>query len=388
MLERRRFLAHSGSAAAMAAFLPAGLAPRTVAAGLVGDPDRERAGDSGTPRSGLAMVWHDVAAWGVEGRGWADTAAYYDRLPARAEGLVRDPVWQLSRHSAGMFASFETDASEIQVRYTLRSDRLDMAHMPATGVSGVDLYGLDGERWRWAAVFKPTGKANEGSLIRNLDGGARAWRTYLPLYNGVESFEIGVPEGASFAPIAPRTAKPIAFYGTSILHGACASRPGMAWPSIVGRRLGVPTLNLGFSGNGRMEPEIASLLAELDAAAFVIDCAPNMNGEQILERAGHLVRTLRAARPGAPIVLVEDRRYGYAWVQASARQRNEGNREALRRVFEELRESGVPGLAYIETERLLGADFGEAMTDGSHPNDLGMMRYADAVTPVLKGLLG
>lgn len=384
MLARRRFLAQSGSAAAAAALLPVGLAPRAAAA--ASEPGGT--GDRSPSRSRRATNWHDVTTWGVEGRGWADTAAYFDRLPARAEGVVRDPVWQLSRHSAGMFASFETDASEIQVRYTLRSDRLDMAHMPATGVSGVDLYGLDGDRWRWAAVFKPTGKANEGSLIRNLDGGARAWRTYLPLYNGVESFEIGVPEGASFAPIAPRTAKPIVFYGTSILHGACASRPGMAWPSIVGRRLAEPTINLGFSGNGRMEPEVASLLAEIDAAAFVIDCAPNMNGDQIRERAGHLVRTIRAARPSAPIVLVEDRRYGYAWVQSAARQRNEGNREALRRVFAELREAGVTDLAYIETERLLGTDYEEAMTDGSHPNDLGMTRYADAVTPVLRELLG
>lgn len=383
MLARRRFLTQSGTAAAAAALFPVGLAPRAAAAGA----ERDRPGDDAPTRAPRATVWHDVASWGVEGRGWSDTAAFFDRLPARAEGVVRDPVWQLSRHSAGMFASFETDAREIHVRYTLRSDRLDMPHMPATGVSGVDLYGLDGDRWRWAAVFKPTGKANEGMLIRNLDGGARAWRTYLPLYNGVESFEIGVSEGAAFTPIAPRPAKPVVFYGTSILHGACASRPGMAWPSIVGRRLAAPTINLGFSGNGRMEPEVASLLAELDAAAYVIDCAPNMNGAQILERAGHLVRTIRGARPSAPIVLVEGRRYGYAWVQDSARQRNEGNREALRTVFAELRGSGVTDLAYIESERLLGSDYEEAMTDGSHPNDLGMTRYADAVAPVLRDLL-
>ncbi|QKK08377.1 MAG: twin-arginine translocation signal domain-containing protein [Planctomycetota bacterium] len=221
MLERRSFLVRTGGAAAAVALAPLSHAQspsQRRITNVAAAPDRTNATG--------AIDWHDVTTWGVEGRGWSDTAAFFDRLPARAEGVVRDPVWQLSRHSAGMFASFETDAREIHVRYTLRSDRLDMPHMPATGVSGVDLYGLDGDRWRWAAVFKPTGKANEGTLIRNLDGGARAWRTYLPLYNGVESFEIGVSEGAAFTPIAPRPAKPVVFYGTSILHGACGFAAG------------------------------------------------------------------------------------------------------------------------------------------------------------------
>jgi hypothetical protein len=46
--------------------------------------------------------WHDVRAWGVEGRGWADTERFFDRLPARASGVVRDVIWNLSRHATGM----------------------------------------------------------------------------------------------------------------------------------------------------------------------------------------------------------------------------------------------------------------------------------------------
>jgi lysophospholipase L1-like esterase len=36
---------------------------------------------------------------------------------------------------------------------------------------------------------------------------------------------------------------------------------------------------------------------------------------------------------------------------------------------------------------LLGDD-SEGATDGSHPNDLGMMRYADAYEPALRSILG
>jgi lysophospholipase L1-like esterase len=287
-----------------------------------------------------------------------------------------------------MATGFVTDADSIQVRYSLLSDQLAMSHMPATGVSGIDLYGRDGDRWRWAAVFRPAAQRNEGALIPEVDPGEREWRVYLPLYNGVESLEIGVPDGAAFRPVAPRVARPIAFYGTSILHGACASRPGMAWPSIVGRRLDRPTINLGFSGNGRMEIEVAGLLAELDAAAYVIDCAPNMTGELIRERAGALVETIRRSRPDAPIVLVEDRPYGYGWIRRSAREQNEENRVALREVYRRLTAGGVMALRYVEADALLGADYEEAMTDGSHPNDMGMTRYADALTPVLREALG
>ena len=91
------------------------------------------------------VAWYDVCDGGVEGKGWTDTTRYFDRLPGRAEGVVREPVWNLSRHSAGMSACFETDAEEIHVRYRLLSANLDMSHMPATGVSGLDLYACESE---------------------------------------------------------------------------------------------------------------------------------------------------------------------------------------------------------------------------------------------------
>ncbi|MBP2356138.1 hypothetical protein JOF29_007248 [Kribbella aluminosa] len=81
------------------------------------------------------VVWYDVAGWGVEGKGWSDTNGFYDRLPARAEAMVRPPVWSLSRQSAGMAARFETDSTRFDVRYRLSSSRIAMPHMPATGVS-------------------------------------------------------------------------------------------------------------------------------------------------------------------------------------------------------------------------------------------------------------
>jgi hypothetical protein len=335
------------------------------------------------------LVWHDPQSWGVEGRGWpaGEMKRFYDRLPAKAEGVVRDAVWNLSRDSAGMLVRFETDSPEIHVKYQLFRERLAMPHMPATGVSGVDLYGQDPVgTWRWAAVARPTEQHVTAKLLSDLDGSERRYTLYLPLYNGVDSLQIGVPRGVKFRSIAPRKEKPIVFYGTSITHGACASRPGMPHPAILGRRLNLPVINLGFSGNGRMESEVGSLLSELQAAAYVIDCLPNMDSLQVSERAEPLVRQLREAHPETPIVLVEDRTFTNAWIRSSRREHHKASRASLREAFKHLEQTGISKLYYLEGENLLGKD-SEGATDGSHPSDLGFMRQADAFEPVLRQAL-
>jgi hypothetical protein len=333
------------------------------------------------------LLWHDVRDWGVEGKGWDDTIRYFDRLPAKARGVVREPVWDLSRHSAGMVVRFATDAPDIHVRYTLLYDTLAMPHMPATGVSGLDLYAADNRGIdRWVGVVLPDDTSIERPVAEGLRERMRRYTVYLPLFNGVESLEIGVASGAEFDPVAPREEKPMLFYGTSIMHGACASRPGMAIPAILGRRLNRATVNLGFSGNGRMEPEVGALLAELDPSVFAVDCLPNMYEDLIDERTVPLVRQLRTARPETPILLVEDRSFTQTRFFPRLEQTHRSIRQALRRAFVLLSEAGVDDLYYLEGEQLLGDD-GEAATDGSHPNDLGMVRYADAYETALRDIL-
>ncbi len=346
-------------------------------------------GQNQTVQAEPDLNWHDVEDWGVEGRGWSTTEMkrFFDRLPARAEGQVRKEVWDLSRDSAGMLTRFSTDSPEIHLDYTLFRERLALPHMPATGVSGADLYGQDSQgRWRWVAVMRPQEQRVRGQLIKDLDGRERRYTLYLPLYNGIDRFKVGILKGARFSPVKPREDAPLVFYGTSITHGACASRPGMAHPAILGRRFDRPVLNLGFSGNGRMEKEVGSFLAELDPAVYVIDCLPNMNAEQVRERAAPLVGQLRQARPQTPVVLVEDRSFTNSWIRPSTRLHHEASRAALRQIYEKLLKGGTKGVFYVAGEHLLGDD-SEGSTDGSHPSDLGFMRQAGCFEPVLRKAL-
>ena len=335
------------------------------------------------------IQWHDVQDWGVEGKGWAETETekYFDRLPARAQKTVRAPVWSLSRHSAGMLVRFETDANTIWADYAVTSSNLAMPHMPATGVSGLDLYANDAEgNTRWVSVVRPSAQKMKTRIVSGLIPGKRVYTVYLPLYNGTEYLKIGVAKNAKFEPIAPRKEKPLLFYGTSITHGACASRTGMPHPAILGRRLNRPVINLGFSGNGRMEKEVGALLAELDPAVYVIDCLPNMRGPEVAARAEPLVRQLRKARPETPIALIEDRTYPNTPFLVDRQKRHDDSRAALRAAFDKLTDEGFKSLFYLEGEKLLGEDR-EDTTDGSHPSDLGFYRQANALEPVLRKAL-
>lgn len=335
------------------------------------------------------LDWHDVTQWGVEGRILPDQERkrWFDRLPASAEGKVTSAVWSLSRDSSGMMVRFKTDASAIHVHYKVAKPGLGMPHMPATGVSGVDLYARDTDgKWKWVQVTKPATQEVKAEIIKGLAPGEREYAAYLPLYNGVEFLSIGVAKGSKFEGLSPR-AKPVVFYGTSITHGACASRPGMVHTGILGRRLDMPVVNLGFSGNGRMDKAVGDYLVQLDAAVYVIDCLPNMQPADVTTKCVPLIKQLREAKPETPIVLVEDRRFTNDWITPAKKQFHTDNHAALKAAYETLLKDGVKGLSYIPGDSLYGDDT-EGATDASHASDLGFMRQADIFEPVLRRVLG
>jgi hypothetical protein len=300
---------------------------------------------------------------------------------------VRDAVWNLSRHSSGMCARFVSEATRLHVRYKVMNSNLAMPHMPATGVSGVDFYATDDQRAsRWLTVVKPTAQTMNVKVIDGVKPGKRTFTMYLPLFNGTDQLEVGLPVEALFEPITPRKDKTILFYGTSIMHGACASRPGMSISSILGRRLDCPVINLAFSGNGKMEPEVVNYLTELDPAVYAIDCLPNMGAAMVAERCIPLVQQIRKVKGDVPIVLVEDRMNTNAVFLPSRYAHHVANRKALQQAYETMKQQGVKNLLYLRGDDLLGDD-GEGSTDGSHPSDLGMVRYADAYEPVLREAL-
>ncbi|WP_395747143.1 SGNH/GDSL hydrolase family protein [Prosthecobacter sp.] len=332
--------------------------------------------------------WHDVTTWGVEGRGWGDQERlrWFDRLPAKAEKTVTPAVWGLSRDSAGMMVRFKTDAKAIYCRYDLFKANLAMPAMPATGVSGLDLYARDAKgQWKWVTCTKPGAQHIEAVMISDLAPGEHEFAAYLPLYNGIEKLEIGVPANAKFEGLKPRE-KPVVFYGTSITHGANASRPGMVHTAILGRHLDRPVINLGFSGNGRMDAAVGDLLNELDPAVIVIDCLPNMGPADVAAKCVPLVKQLRSKHTTIPIILVEDRRFTNSWITPAKAKFHDENHAALKAAYEQLKKEKVANLHYIGGDALYGTD-AEGSNDASHGTDLGFLRQAEIFEPVLRKAL-
>ena len=323
------------------------------------------------PDTSGKILWYDVRLLGVEGKGWENTEDYYDRLPARAKDVVREPVWALSKNSAGLCVRFLTDAVEIRAAW---DGGHGLPHMAATGASGVDLYVKQNGKWTFRRVGKPDSEWTERMLIDGLPGEPAEYMIYLPLYNRVSRVEIGIPKGATIAHVPPPAGKPVVFYGTSITQGGCASRPGMAYPASLGRWLNRRTINLGFSGNGRMEPEMAELISEIDAAVYVIDCIPNV-GEKTGELTEPFVKIIRKRRPETYILLVEDVR---AWDEEANGQ--------LRAAYRRLLAAGDKNVFLLEGAGMIGQDV-EATVDTRHPTDLGFWRMAQAFRPALSVLL-
>lgn len=340
--------------------------------------------------AGNEILWYDASRLTIEGKGWTATESFYDRLPVKAKGVVTKGVWGLSKDSSGMAIRFVTDAGKIMARWTLTSENLAMNHMPATGVSGLDLYVKEQDVWHWIGVGRPTKTpTNEVTLVEGVPNGVHEYMLYLPLYNGVKTVELGIAS-KTFLAVAPARPpgqdKPVCVYGTSIVQGGCASRPGMAHVAILGRMLDRPTINLGFSGNGKMEPEMASLLAELDVAVYVLDCLPNMTADMVAERVVPFVQCLSKARPGIPIILVENVIYQNGYVLPRQREAYADKNLQLRQACQRLQSQGTRDLHYVTCEQLLGVD-GEATVDGCHPTDLGFWRFAAALRPEVRKVL-
>lgn len=317
---------------------------------------------------------------------------FYDRLPAKAEDIVRKPVWKLSRCTAGQSLVFTTDSKKITVRYQV-SRAHAMPHMPATGVSGVDLYTSDrnGREIYIAGKyqFKDTLTYTYAPIQIEKKPKFHRYTLYLPLYNDVKWMEIGVDDGAEFRfePVVP--ARPIVAYGTSICQGACASRPAMAWTNILQRRLGHEVVNLGFSGNAFMENGMMDLLAEIDAEVYILDAMPNICGlkepEAIRDTVLNAVRRLRTKRPDTPILITDHSGYPHHLANPQMKKSQDNALEMQREAYRILMEEGVGGLHYLSYDEIAMPQ--DAFVEGIHMSDYGMMAYADAYERTLRKIL-
>ena len=299
-------------------------------------------------------------------------------LPLMSEG-----VQELAWHTSGGAVRFRANGKRFGFRMELRSGG-DMSHMPRTGISGLDIYLGSGEGCRFRQSTQPACGATlaEGECL--LPEGGEEVTLYLPLYNGLNRLELGFCPGEEpLAPAAHRLEQPVLFYGSSITQGGCASRPGNAYAAMLGRMLDCPIRNLGFSGNGKGEREMADYIASLPMAALVLDYDHNAPSPEYLQKT-HLpfLQRILESHPDLPVLFASKPDFGRTSAAEDAQRR-----EVVRASYDWMKDQGLR-TDFLDGERLFDGPMADSCTvDGCHPNDLGFYRMAMAMYPLLKELL-
>jgi hypothetical protein len=306
-------------------------------------------------------------------------SVFFSKLPKR--------VADLATNSAGICVSFQSNSKSISAKWTLHK-YVNLWNMTPAAVNGMDLYGWRDGKWQYVASARPTSDTNQAALISNLDGKMRHYRLYLPLYSALTSLSIGIDSMATIEKAADNMLpkKKVVIYGSSITQGASASRPGMAYPSVLSRDINVETFNLGFSGSGKMELILADVLATMEADVYVLDCVPNCTPAEVRERAVPFIKRLRELKPGVPIIMVESIiREQSLWDENRGKQMTGQNNE-FRKAYEQLNKEKYKDLYYVPATDLTGHDH-EATIDGTHLTDLGFTRLAAVLRNTLQKVL-
>ena len=339
------------------------------------------------------IEWHNVKEENISIHGvYFDTGAgLYMRVPDDVAERANPRLKPLVRMTSGGRARFVTDSPFIAIKATVPAFQ-PMPHMSITGSHGFSIYKNGIFQARTSPKFSdfigrtddpyntPVSFAEKKPLF-DTDGKGTV-EIYFPHYGGVCDLYIGVAPGSVIEKADEyKYTKPLVFYGSSITQGACVSRPGNDYVSVIARRLNADYINLGFSGNGNAEPEMLEYICGIDASLFAFDYNYYASRtDRVLPPHYEIYRRIREAHPDTPILIYDKPGVDYE---------PDGYRaEAIRNTYERAVGEGDEKIAYLPAEALLGTrerDF--AMVDHSHPNDFGAMCIADALYPLIKSLL-
>ena len=327
------------------------------------------------------MAFYDVTKPPFSLHGvWYEDGKFY-RVKKDVAQNVSPNVVQKSTQTAGGRVRFKTDSTNIAIKAVYHNTE-DVTIMADVAVKGFDFY-ADGV---FARSFSPVPGQGDGDFESKRDIGDRREREItvnMPLYSGITELYIGLDEGASLSAADPyKISKPVVFYGSSITNGACASRPGMTFESMVSRRLNCDFHNLGFGGSARGERAMAEYVASFDMSAFILDYDHNApTVEHLAATHEPFYKTVREKHPDIPIVMLSR-------PQDPHREVLQPRFEVVKATYDNAVAAGDKNVYLINGSTLFeGFEF-DYTVDAVHPNDLGFYRMAEAVSDILEKVLG
>jgi len=299
------------------------------------------------------------------GFAWFEEDRLYRRFPLKASATIKNtsaPLDNLADNTAGGQLHFRTDSPSLHIAVVLKEVN-GLSGMSAAAQGGFDCYvGSDYYDLKHYATtaFSPASRDYRYTFFADLPG-EKLIVLNFPLYNKIESFQIGIKPEAKLFPAAdfPHRGR-IVIYGTSITQGGCAGRPGLCYTNILSRRLGMEVINMGFSGNAFGEKEVAAIIAGIsEARMFILDYEANagLNGK-LFATLENFIDTIRNKYATIPIAVVSRIKYLYDELSPATlgKVRAEIKKFQIDTVGK-YNSAGDANIHFIDGANLLGADY-------------------------------
>ncbi|MBR5231851.1 MAG: SGNH/GDSL hydrolase family protein [Clostridia bacterium] len=338
----------------------------------------------------VPVTWHDVRndPFEIHGLYQPKTESFFHRLPMDVAAATSPAVERLSQESAGGRVRFTTDSPFIAIRATYRVVGRS-SHLTLVSSAGFDLYMDDDFGSRFVKEFRmPYDMESEYEQIYQMKNrpGMHSYTINFPVHSVVESLWVGLaPEARLASPKPYRDLAPIVFYGSSIVHGTAASRPGYIYENFICRMLNMDYVNLGFSGNAKGEQVLSDYMATLPMSIFVCDYDHNAPSPEFLEETHYpIYETIRKTNPDVPYIMITRPNF-------YTNQNTEDTllrRDVVMRSYLKARETGDKNVYFIDgTGFFADAQVYECTMDHIHPNDTGFMRMGETIATLIRYIL-
>jgi hypothetical protein len=339
--------------------------------------------------SAQEIKWHNAAELTIIGKA-IPTSEPFTRIDGSVYKFNDKTIDRYASYSTGLAIVFETDSPTIKARWTTGGGNSG-ANMAAILTKGLDLYIMKDGKWVFAGVGTPVMRKapfsqHEGTIVTDMTKDTKQCILYLPLFDNVEKLEIGIQDGSVIKPMANPFRHNIIVHGSSITHGASASRAGMTYAARFGRDNGLYTCNLGFSGMCKLQKEYAYYLADIkEVDAFIFDTFSNPKTEEINERFDEFVDIIRAAHPEVPMIFLQTERRETRNFNIK-REASEAEKQKAAEDIVRNRMKTDKNIYFISSEGFLGTEH-IATADGTHPTDLGFTHMLEIISPKIKKIL-
>jgi hypothetical protein len=306
------------------------------------------------------------------------------RMPGEVANSIGGWLVSLNCNTTGGRVRFKTDSPYIAISAKM-SNIGKMDHFAITGSGAFDMYVRENGVDKYSNTFRPPFDFEDGyeSLFDFKFSKMREVCINFPLYSDVSELYIGLAEGSTIdSPTPYKYNKPIVYYGHSITQGACACRPGNAYPSILSRKFNTDFINLGFSGSARAEDQIIEYIASLDMQAFVYDYDHNApNAEHLKATHGKMFDAIRRAHPNLPIIIMS------STTKESHLENRKGRRDVIFETYENAIGRGDKNVYFWDgsIEFAPHEDFGTV--EGCHLNDYGFVMLAESLEKIMRNFL-